>query len=49
MIPMCILPHVPGHELAGEIAAVGRNVQRWKPASESLCHFAAAVAPVLNA
>ena len=25
------LPHIPGHELAGEIAAVGCNVQRWKP------------------
>jgi alcohol dehydrogenase len=24
------LPHVPGHELAGEIAAVGRNVSNWK-------------------
>ena len=24
------LPHVPGHELAGTIAAVGRDVTRWK-------------------
>jgi len=24
------LPHVPGHELAGVIAAVGKNVDRWK-------------------
>jgi alcohol dehydrogenase len=24
------LPHVPGHELAGEIVAVGRHVQRWQ-------------------
>ena len=23
------LPHVPGHELAGEILAVGRNVKNW--------------------
>lgn len=25
------LPHVPGHELAGVITAVGREVRRWKP------------------
>lgn len=25
------LPHVPGHELAGVIAAVGNNVQHWAP------------------
>jgi alcohol dehydrogenase len=24
------LPHVPGHELAGTIVAVGRNVRNWK-------------------
>ena len=24
------LPHVPGHELAGVVAAVGGNVRRWK-------------------
>lgn len=24
------LPHVPGHELAGVVAAVGRNIQNWK-------------------
>ncbi|MBX3730915.1 MAG: zinc-dependent alcohol dehydrogenase family protein [Candidatus Sumerlaeia bacterium] len=24
------LPHVPGHELAGVVAAVGRDVRRWK-------------------
>ncbi|CAN5388663.1 zinc-dependent alcohol dehydrogenase family protein [soil metagenome] len=24
------LPHVPGHELVGEVAAVGTDVQRWK-------------------
>jgi len=24
------LPHVPGHELAGSVAAVGRQVTRWK-------------------
>ena len=25
-----VLPHVPGHELAGTIAAVGRGVSRWQ-------------------
>ncbi|WP_166847200.1 alcohol dehydrogenase catalytic domain-containing protein [Isoptericola sp. BMS4] len=24
------LPHVPGHELAGEVAAVGAGVERWR-------------------
>ena len=24
------LPHVPGHELAGTVVAVGKDVQRWK-------------------
>ncbi|HEX5120737.1 MAG TPA: zinc-dependent alcohol dehydrogenase family protein [Pseudonocardiaceae bacterium] len=24
------LPHIPGHELAGEIAAVGADVRRWR-------------------
>ena len=24
------LPHVPGHELAGTVAAVGFGVRRWK-------------------
>ncbi|WP_321345390.1 zinc-dependent alcohol dehydrogenase family protein [Breoghania sp.] len=28
--PDIVLPHVPGHELAGTIAAVGRDVSRWK-------------------
>ena len=25
------LPHIPGHELAGVIAAVGKDVRNWKP------------------
>ncbi|NNF36034.1 MAG: zinc-dependent alcohol dehydrogenase family protein [Saprospiraceae bacterium] len=25
-----VLPHIPGHELAGEVVAVGRNVNKWK-------------------
>lgn len=25
-----ILPHIPGHELAGTIAAVGKNVKQWQ-------------------
>ena len=27
--PDIVVPHVPGHELAGEIVAVGRDVTRW--------------------
>lgn len=25
-----VLPHVPGHELSGNVAAVGKNVRNWK-------------------
>lgn len=28
--PDIVLPHVPGHELAGTVQAVGRRVTRWK-------------------
>lgn len=28
--PDVSLPHVPGHELAGEIASIGKRVTRWK-------------------
>jgi alcohol dehydrogenase len=27
--PDIVLPHVPGHELAGRIVAIGRDVKRW--------------------
>lgn len=29
--PVIDLPHVPGHELAGTIEAVGRDVKNWNP------------------
>ncbi len=29
--PDIVLPHVPGHELAGVVAAVGEGVTRWRP------------------
>lgn len=29
--PDIVLPHVPGHELAGTITAVGKSVRNWKP------------------
>ncbi|TAH35229.1 MAG: alcohol dehydrogenase [Planctomycetota bacterium] len=35
------LPHVPGHELAGEIAAVGRGVARWKSGDRVTVPFVA--------
>ena len=28
--PDVVLPHVPGHELAGTVVAVGRDVRRWR-------------------
>lgn len=28
--PDIVLPHVPGHELAGAVVAVGREVRRWR-------------------
>lgn len=28
--PDIILPHVPGHELAGTIAAIGKDIRNWK-------------------
>jgi alcohol dehydrogenase len=29
--PDIVLPHVPGHELAGTVQAVGEGVTRWRP------------------
>jgi alcohol dehydrogenase len=36
------LPHVPGHELAGTIAATGRGVSRWKAGDRVTVPFVAA-------
>jgi alcohol dehydrogenase len=35
------LPHVPGHEFAGEIVAVGSNVSRWKAGDRVTIPFVA--------
>lgn len=35
------LPHVPGHEFAGEIASVGRDVKNWKPGDRVTIPFVA--------
>lgn len=34
------LPHVPGHELAGVVVEVGREVRRWKPGDRVTVPFA---------
>ncbi|MGN6580255.1 MAG: zinc-dependent alcohol dehydrogenase family protein [Bordetella sp.] len=40
--PDIVLPHVPGHELAGVVAAVGRDVARWKIGDRVTVPFIAA-------
>jgi alcohol dehydrogenase len=34
------LPHVPGHELAGVVAAVGKDVRKWQPGDRVTLPFA---------
>jgi D-arabinose 1-dehydrogenase-like Zn-dependent alcohol dehydrogenase len=36
------LPHVPGHELAGRVAAVGERVRRWRPGDRVTVPFVCA-------
>jgi D-arabinose 1-dehydrogenase-like Zn-dependent alcohol dehydrogenase len=40
--PDVSLPHVPGHELAGEVVAVGSGVRRWKPGDRVTVPFVCA-------
>ncbi|MDX6197172.1 MAG: hypothetical protein QOJ79_323 [Actinomycetota bacterium] len=37
-----VLPHVPGHELAGTVEAVGRDVRNWKPGDRVTVPFVCA-------
>jgi len=40
--PSIKLPHVPGHELAGTVAAIGSSVRKWKPGDRVTVPFVAA-------
>ncbi len=37
-----VLPHVPGHELAGTVVAVGADVRRWRPGARVTVPFVVA-------
>jgi alcohol dehydrogenase len=37
--PDIVLPHVPGHELAGTVVAVGPDVRRWRPGARVTVPF----------
>ncbi len=37
-----VLPHVPGHELAGTVVAVGRDVRRWRAGDRVTAPFVGA-------
>lgn len=39
--PTIALPHVPGHELAGTVVAVGRDVRRWREGDRVTLPFVA--------
>ena len=37
--PDIVLPHVPGHELAGVVEVVGENVAKWRPGDQVTLPF----------
>ena len=41
--PDIVLPHVPGHEIAGVVEEVGREVTRWRPGDRVSVPFIAGV------